>query len=224
MAATKSQEMRGKIVTGWGKRALGAVACVGLLGGAARDARADGNRVKGTVGGAMLGAEVVMLTESAFRLRPAWMYLAGGAGGGLLGGYVGNRLSGGSNRPPSFLLAGGIALIIPSIMGVLTATQYEPIGTIRQDRSDDGSNADDGDPDAADPDSADPDSAEPDPDGSEPESMDGVDKRGPDARASAPRLELPTIGLAQAFSRDELAHFRVRQATELHLALLRGVF
>jgi serine/threonine-protein kinase len=37
-------------------------------------------------------------------------------------------------------------------------------------------------------------------------------------------LELPAIHLAQAFSRDELACFRVRQATELHVSLLRGVF
>lgn len=205
--------MRGRIVSVWGKRSLPAIVGLGLLAGAARDARADANRVKGTIGGAMIGAEVVMLTESAFRLRPTWMYLAGGAGGGLLGGYVGNRMSGDSNRPPSFLLAGGIALIIPTIMGVLTATQYEPIGTIRQDSPADGSGAgsdDDGEP--GDPDAADPDAS------------DGADPEGPSSRYPAPRLELPAIGLAQAFSRDELAHFRVRQATEVHVSLLRGVF
>jgi hypothetical protein len=189
----------------------------GWLCAASGAAHADANRVKGTIGGAMIGAEVVMLTESAFRLRPTWMYLAGGAGGGLLGGYVGNRMSGSTNRPPAFLLAGGIALIIPTIMGVLTATQYEPIGTIRQDEPDDSS----GDGDDSDLDDSE---AEPlDPSTSEPET-DGGDAQGPGARSPAPRLELPTLGLAQAFSRDELASFGVRQATELHVSVLRGVF
>ena len=42
--------MRGRIVTGWGKRAL---VVLGVLCASGR-ARADGNTVKGTVGGAML--------------------------------------------------------------------------------------------------------------------------------------------------------------------------
>jgi hypothetical protein len=220
------------MVSGGARRALEGLFLFGWLCAASRPAHADGNRVKGTVGGALIGAEVVMLTESAFRLRPTWMYLAGGAGGGLLGGYVGNRMSGSSNRPPSFLLAGGIALIIPTIMGVLTATQYEPIGTIRQDLPDDSSgdgsgDADDSDADDSDVDDSDVDDSDAEPAGpstSDPASMDGADPQGPGARSPAPRLELPTIGLAQAFSRDELAQFGVRQATELHLSVLRGVF
>jgi len=205
------------MVTGWAKRSLAGLIVFGWLGAASSPARADGNRVKGTIGGAMMGAEIVMLTESAFRLRPTWMYLAGGAGGGLIGGYVGNRMSGGSNRPPSFLLAGGIALIIPTIMGVLTATQYEPIGTIRQDLPDDSSGDGSGDDEDSDDEPADPDATDP-------ESMDGGDAPEPGARSPAPRLELPTLGLAQAFSRDELGQFGVRQATELHVSVLRGVF
>jgi hypothetical protein len=205
------------MVSGWARRSLQGLVVFGWLCAASGSARADGNRVKGTIGGAMLGAEVVMLTESAFRLRPTWMYLAGGAGGGLLGGYVGNRMSGGTNRPPSFLLAGGIALIIPTIMGVLTATQYEPIGTIRQDSPDDTSGDGSGDDE-------DGDDELPEPDATDPDSMGGGDAPEPGARSPAPRIELPTIGLAQAFSRDELVQFRVRQATELHVSVLRGVF
>jgi hypothetical protein len=215
------------MVSGWARRALEGLFVFGWLCAASTPARADGNRVKGTIGGAMMGAEIVMLTESAFRLRPTWMYLAGGAGGGLLGGYVGNRMSGSSNRPPSFLLAGGIALIIPTIMGVLTATQYEPIGTIRQDLPDDSSGDGSGDADDSDADEGDADESEAEPAGpstSDLDSMDGADTEGSGARSPAPRLELPTIGLAQAFSRDELAQFGVRQATELHLSVLRGVF
>lgn len=200
--------MRGKNVGTSVRRWLGGAVVVGLLSGAPRAARADtANDVKGTAGGAMLGAEIVMLTESAFRLRPGWMYLAGGAGGALVGGYLGYRISDDStNRPPSFLLAGGIALIIPTIMGVLTATQYEPIGSVRQEPSDDGTD-----------DSADDDA---------PDDDDGFEEPLPDdagdgARA---RLELPRLELAQAFSRDELAAFGLRQVTEYHLSLLRGVF
>ena len=158
----------------------------GWLCAASGAAHADANRVKGPIGGAMIGAEVVMLTESAFRLRPTWMYLAGGAGGGLLGGYVGNRMSGSTNRPPAFLLAGGIALIIPTIMGVLTATQYEPSGPLERDTDDD-------------------------------------DDTDDDEKADM-RLELPRVGLAQTFSREDLARFRVRQVSELHLTFLRGAF
>jgi hypothetical protein len=208
------------MVTGWARRSALGLVVLGWLCAASGHARADANRVKGTIGGAMIGAEVVMLTESAFRLRPTWMYLAGGAGGGLIGGYVGNRMSGGTNRPPSFLLAGGIALIIPTIMGVLTATQYEPIGTIRQDHPEDSS--DDSPEDGSGGDDSD---AEPrDPSTGDPDSMDDSGAPGPGARSPAPRLELPTLGLAQAFSREELAQFGVRQATELHVSVLRGVF
>jgi hypothetical protein len=153
------------------------------------DSSSGGNLAKGTLGGAMLGAEVVMLGESAFRLRPAWMYLVGGGAGALAGGYLGYHISdGSSNKPPSFLLAGGIALIIPTIMGVLTATEYAPPESFRQESPSDEESSDDG-----------------------------------EARAPL-RLEMPNVGLAQAFSRDELARHRIRQVTELHLSLLRGAF
>jgi hypothetical protein len=143
---------------------------------------ADKDVVKGVVGGTLMGAEVVLLTESALRLSPGWVYLAGGAAGAAAGAYIGYKIcDDSSNKPPSFLLAGGIALIIPTIMGVLTATQYEPPASFRQESDD-----------AAAPQGA--------------------------------RLEVPSVGLAQAFSRDELARFRVRQRSELHVELLRGVF
>jgi MFS family permease len=144
---------------------------------------ADKDVVKGLVGGTLMGAEAVLLTESALRLSHGWMYLAGGAAGAAAGAYIGYKIcDDSSNKPPSFLLAGGIALIIPTIMGVLTATQYEPPASFRRDS----------DESAAQPKGA--------------------------------RLEVPSVGLAQAFSRDELARFRVRQASELHVELLRGVF
>jgi hypothetical protein len=172
----------------WCGRALAQSAAAGSGTGSS----SSGNLAQGTLGGAMLGAEVVMLSESAFRLRPAWMYMVGGGAGALAGGYLGYRIGdGSSNKPPSFLLAGGIALIIPTIMGVLTATEYAPPESFR--------------PTPSDKDSSDKDSSD-----------DG------DARAPL-ELELPDVGLAQAFSRDELARHRIHPVTELHL-LLRGAF
>jgi hypothetical protein len=160
----------------------------------ASEGSSGSNVAKGIVGGAMLGAEVVMLAESAFRLRPTWMYLTGAGAGALAGGYLGYQLSdGSSNKPPAFLLAGGIALIIPTIMGVLTATQYAPPDSRREPPGDD----------------------EPPPDG---DPTDGEE-------SSLPvRFDLPNVGLAQAFSRDELVRYRVHQVTELHLSLVRGAF
>lgn len=186
-------------------RALLALALVSTLArpSAAQDAASgDGspddngaNIVKGMIGGGMLGAEIVMLTESALRLRPGWMYLAGGTAGAAGGAYLGYELcDDSSNRPPAFLLAGGIALIIPTLMGVLTATQYEPSGPLERDADDAAESA----------------------------SKDAA-ARAAAAKAHA-RLELPSMGLAQTFSREDLARFRVRQVTEVHLTFLRGVF
>jgi hypothetical protein len=153
------------------------------------DGSSSGNIAKGIVGGAMLGAELVMLGESAFRLRPGWLYLVGGGGGALAGGYLGYRIGdGSSNKPPAFLLAGGIALVIPTIMGVLTATQYAPPEPLHE--PDDENESDDALPEDA----------------------------------SSVRFELPQVGLAQAFSREELALVRLPRVTELHLTLVRGVF
>jgi hypothetical protein len=104
------------------------------LSAAVQPARADSNVVKGIIGGGMMGSEIVMITESALRIRPGWAYLVGGAAGAGAGAYLGYELSDdGSNRPPSFLLAGGIALVIPTIMGVMTATQYAPPESHRED-------------------------------------------------------------------------------------------
>ena len=186
--------MRGRIVTVGMRHTLVSLFSGALLALACRSAHAsDGADIaKGTVGGAMLGAEVVMLAESAFQLRPGWSYLVGGGAGALAGAYLGYKIcDDSSNKPPSFLLAGGIALVIPTIMGVLTATQYAPPESFRRDS----------------------------------DSADGSSGRGRvRLDSSSPRLELPSLGLAQAFSPRELAQFRVAQVTELHLSVLRGVF
>jgi hypothetical protein len=82
---------------------------------------------KGVVGLGLLGAEVVLVGEAAFGVKPAWMYYAGGGVGAIGGGIAGYYLEGGMDpRLSMFLLAGGMALVIPTTVAVLSATAYEP--------------------------------------------------------------------------------------------------
>nr|PZN28140.1 MAG: hypothetical protein DIU78_03395 [Pseudomonadota bacterium] len=82
---------------------------------------------KGIAGGALLGAELVLALEAAFDVEPTWAYVVGGlvgAGGGAVGGYFVEQEA--DSRVPMFMLAGGMALAIPTIVAVLSATAYEP--------------------------------------------------------------------------------------------------
>jgi hypothetical protein len=173
---------------------LAALIAVALLG-IERECPAQATQTaKGIAGGALLGADVVLLTEAAFGVQPAWPYIVGGiagAGGGVVGGYYIGR--GSSNKPPAFLLAGGIALMMPTMIAILTATHFEPPDTYLQDVAPEDELLD-----------------EPPPVGAE--------------DAPGARLGWPSFAVEQAFSPDELQKFGVRQATELHLAALRGTF
>jgi len=164
---------------------LGFCTVLALLASAA-DGRAESsaaNRAKGSTGGALVGAEAVMVTEAAIGVQASWLYMIGGVVGGGGGGVAGYYIGGTSSpKPPSFLLAGGIALVIPTLLGVVTATSYQPPENYRPEHSPD-----------------------------------------EDAPADA-RLDLPSVEVARTFSDAELQMFRVRQATELHISLLRGVF
>ncbi|MEO8179407.1 MAG: hypothetical protein ABI895_11300 [Deltaproteobacteria bacterium] len=117
---------------------LGFCTLLTLLASAA-DGRAESsgtNHAKGIAGGALLGAEAVMITEAALGVKPGWLYLLGGVVGGAGGGWAGYHIGGSSSpKPPSFLIAGGIALVIPTVIGVVTATQYQPPDSYRQDPS-----------------------------------------------------------------------------------------
>jgi hypothetical protein len=74
---------------------------------------------KGITGGALLGAEAVMLVEAALDVKPAWAYIVGGLAGGVAGGVGGWAVEdGGDARVSMFLLAGGMALVIPTTVAV----------------------------------------------------------------------------------------------------------
>lgn len=99
-------------------------------GTAVRPASASGDEVsatgKGITGGALLGAEVVMLTEAAAKTRPAWAYFVGGvagAAGGGVGGYFAEQQ--GTPQLSLYLLVGGMALAIPTTVAVLTVTSRD---------------------------------------------------------------------------------------------------
>jgi hypothetical protein len=82
----------------------------------------------------LLGAEAVLLTEAAFKLKPAWAYLVGGGAGAVAGGVGGYFVEQtGSARASIFLLAGGMALAIPTTVAVLSASAYEPPADYVQD-------------------------------------------------------------------------------------------
>jgi hypothetical protein len=118
---------------------LAAAALVGAsLVTPSRDARADdvAPTGKGIVGGGLLGAEVVTITEALVGVRSGWAYLLGGvlgAGAGAVGGYfVEQNVTDG--QVPMYMLAGGLALVIPAVVLSLDATRYRPEEGLTEDK------------------------------------------------------------------------------------------
>lgn len=90
---------------------------------------------KGIVGGALLGAELVLAVEAAADVQSPWAYLGGGlagAAGGAVGGYFIEK-DAPNARASMLLLAGGLTLAIPTTVAVLAATAYEPPADYLQD-------------------------------------------------------------------------------------------
>lgn len=91
---------------------------------------------KGIVGGAFLGGELVVFGEALFGVRSTAAYLVGagvGAAGGAVGGYfIEQNVDDG--RIPSYMLAGGLALLIPAVVVALDATRYMPTEGAREDK------------------------------------------------------------------------------------------
>jgi len=206
---------------------------------------------KGTVGGALLGAEVVLLTEAAFKTQPTWAYLVGGgvgAVGGGIGGYFIEKSA--APRTTMFMLAGGMALAIPTTVAVLSATAYEPPANYTQDK------APVDEPIAEPPQSSgapSPAPASPAPAGNEATpppaptptpSTSSVHRHHPRALArrlppldyhlsppaligistQALTLGIPAIELRDVYSRTELAMFGVAQGTEVRVPVLNFLF
>jgi len=117
---------------------LGICTLLALLASAA-EGRAESsskNHAKGVAGGVLVGSEAVIVTEAALGVQSGWLYLLGGVVGGAGGGWAGYHIGGSSSpKPPSFLLAGGIALVIPTLIAVVSATQYTPPDSYKPERT-----------------------------------------------------------------------------------------
>jgi len=119
---------------------VGLAAVVGFttLTAAAPQARADevSPTGKGITGGALLGGEVVTMTEALIGVHAGWAYVLGagvGMGGGGVGGYFVEQASNGNGQGPVYMLAGGLALVIPALVLSLNATRYRPSENATED-------------------------------------------------------------------------------------------
>ena len=204
---------------------------------------------KGVVGGTLLGAEIVVAAEAAFKVQPAWAYLVGGLGGAAAGGVGGYFIEQeASSRTTLLLLAGGMALAIPTTVAVLSATAYEPPASYTQDRApSDEPLAEPPQPSNAPapapaPSTTSPTGTEVTPPSPPPAPTSSVRKHKALARRTLPldyhlsppaligvsaealTLGVPAVEIRGVYSRNELAMFGVSQATELRVPVLNFLF
>lgn len=112
--------------------AIAALLSVAVVSAPTRSARADdvSPNGKGVVGGALLGAEVVTITEAIAGVKPGWAYavgaIVGGGGGGVAGHFIEQDSGSSDGKVPMYMLAGGLALIIPAVVLILNATRWQP--------------------------------------------------------------------------------------------------
>jgi hypothetical protein len=119
--------------------ALAAVVGATVVAAPLREARADevSPTGKGIAGGALLGAEVPMIVEGIAGVHSGWVYLISAvvcAGGGGFGGYEVEKGSS-DGMAPMYMLAGGLALVIPAVVLTLNATRYQPEEGATEDRT-----------------------------------------------------------------------------------------
>jgi hypothetical protein len=91
---------------------------------------------KGIVGTALLGGEIVVFAEAIFGVRSPAAYIIGASAGAVAGGVGGYFIEQAvdDGRIPAYLLAGGLALMIPAIVVALDATRYMPSEGAREDK------------------------------------------------------------------------------------------
>ncbi|WP_437333034.1 hypothetical protein [Sorangium sp. So ce394] len=175
---------------------------------------------KGIVGGALLGGEVVMLTMGAVGVERAWPYLVFGGLGAVGGGVAGYFIE--ASEPPAevplYMLAGGMALVIPTLVVTLNATAYKPPAS-----------------DQSEPIRNEPAAEPPQPGVNVQITSDAAPLlRG--TRWEEPRLGLvdvtprrvalgmPALSLRPLYSQDEMFRFGVAQGHELRVPVLRASF
>ena len=132
--------------------ALAAVLGAAVVTAPARTARADNVSPtgKGIVGGGLLGGEVVWIVEGVAGVHSGLVYAVSGVAGvgaGAVGGFFVEK---GSNdgKAPMYLLAGGLALVIPAVVLMLNGTRFQPEEGAAEDRTPVGPPAEPGTPGA----------------------------------------------------------------------------
>jgi len=197
--------------------------------GAAQEADPVSATGKGITGGALLGAEAVMLVEAAFEVKPAWAYVVGGLAGGIGGGVGGFFVEDSDPKLSMYLLAGGMALVIPTTVAVLSATRYEPKVDYTEDRG------------PIDEPVAEPPRPDEPPGGAEPAAPSGSSgpaprRAGDPARLRLPppslvalddeglRLSVPAVEVRDVFTRREVADLGIRQETEVRVPVISVTF
>ena len=189
-------------------------------------ARAAGSQAsptgKGITGGALLGAEAVMLVEAAASVKPAWAYAVGGglgAVGGGVGGYFAEH--GGDAKLSMYLLVGGMALVLPTTVAVLSASAYEPTNYVEDHPPTDEPVAEPAQPSAAP--STKPTTRAVD----HPAPVAHVPKVPPallDVGQGKLTLSVPAVEVRQVYTRTEVAAFGLKQQTQVDVPVLNVVF
>jgi len=188
---------------------------------------------KGITGGVLLGAEVVMLVEAVMKVKKPWAYALGGIAGGIAGGVGGYFAEDtGDAQLSIYMLAGGMALAIPTTVAVLSASAYEPPTDVTEDKRP-------SEEPVAEP--PQPGAAPPPPPGAQGATRARprrVARRAPEPAvlypAAPPALVgltprslsvgVPAVSVRNVFSRAELMEYGVKQATEVRVPVMSFVF
>lgn len=204
---------------------LGATVTVAPL----REARADdvSPNGKGIVGGALLGAEVPTIIEGIAGVRSGWVYAISavvGAGGGAAGGWAVQNSSP-NGQGAMYMLAGGLALVIPALVLTLNGTRYQPEEGATEDRVPIGPAAEPGapggssiQPGVAPPPPAPPPAPPPPAPSPPPQSLLDVNQ-------GAFRVGVPVPDVRPVFSASEMRSFGMKDnPAAFHMPVLRLVF
>ncbi len=184
---------------------------------------------KGIVGGGLLGAELVTIVEGIADVRPGWAYGLGalvGAGGGAVGGYFIEEASFSSDgKVPTYMLAGGLALIIPAVVLTLNGTRYRPEEGATDDNVPKGPAAEPGAPGSGvigprQPSSAVPTSVAP---------TSATPRETPplsllEVRSGTLRVGVPAVDVRPVYSMTDQRQYGMRAQTELRMPMLHVVF
>jgi hypothetical protein len=180
---------------------------------------------KGIAGGILLGAEVVTIPLGLAGVQRGWPYLVfGGLGavGGGIGGYFVETVTvpPGPSEVPLYMLAGGMALVIPAVVISLNATSYRPP---EEDSSEPVTNQPAGEPPAPKTSGR----------GSRPavRLQAGATEMAPGIPMSLVgiypdhiSLGIPALTIKSTFTPREIAELGAPKATEVHIPVFQAVF